>query len=70
MRVTHLGVDDDRGVRTVDDLSFEVRSGEIFGVAGVEGNGQRELVEAITGIRPKAAGSVEVLGRDATKMSP
>ena len=70
IRVNGLGVDDDRGVRMVNDLSLEVRAGEIFGVAGVEGNGQRELVEAVTGMRPKEAGRVEILGVDATKLSP
>jgi simple sugar transport system ATP-binding protein len=70
IRINGLGVDDVRGVRTVDGLSAEVRAGEIFGVAGVEGNGQRELVEALTGMRPKAAGTVEILGQDATKMTP
>ena len=70
MRIRHLGVEDDRGVRTVNGLTLDVRSGEIFGVAGVEGNGQRELVEAIAGMRPKTAGTVEILGKDATRMSP
>ena len=70
MRIRHLGVEDDRGVRTVNGLTLEVRSGEIFGVAGVEGNGQREMVEAIAGMRPKTAGTVEILGKDATRMSP
>ena len=70
MRIRQLGVEDDRGVRTVNGLSVEVRAGEIFGVAGVEGNGQRELVEAVAGMRPKTAGTVEILGKDATNMSP
>jgi general nucleoside transport system ATP-binding protein len=70
IRVDGLGADDDRGVAMVNDLSLDVRAGEIFGVAGVQGNGQRELVEAITGMRPKTSGSVEILGRDATKMTP
>ena len=48
-----LRVRDDRGATTVSDFDLEVRGGEIFGIAGVEGNGQRELVEAITGMRPK-----------------
>ena len=55
---------------TVSNLDLEVRSGEIFGIAGVEGNGQRELVEAITGMRPKVSGRVEIAGVDATRMSP
>ena len=45
-------------------------AGEIFGVAGVEGNGQRELVEAIAGMRRKIGGRVEILGHDATQLSP
>lgn len=70
LSVKELSVDDDRGVRTVDGFSVDVRSGEIFGIAGVEGNGQRELVEAIAGMRRKAGGHVEILGVDTTKMSP
>jgi simple sugar transport system ATP-binding protein len=70
IRIENLAVEDNRGVRTVNGCSLEVRAGEIFGVAGVEGNGQRELVEAVTGMRPKVAGRVEILGTDATRMSP
>ena len=68
--VNELMVDDDRGVQTVNGFSVEVRAGEIFGVAGVEGNGQREIVEAITGMRRSTGGNVTVLGHDTTKMSP
>jgi simple sugar transport system ATP-binding protein len=70
LAVRNLVVRDDRGTRTVDGIDFEVRAGEIFGIAGVEGNGQRELVEAITGMRPKLAGSVHLDGTDATHLSP
>jgi simple sugar transport system ATP-binding protein len=70
LRVHGLDVDDDRGVRTVNRLALEVRAGEIFGVAGVEGNGQRELVEALTGIRPSIAGIVEIGDREVTGWSP
>jgi ABC-type uncharacterized transport system ATPase subunit len=70
LSVKGLSVDDNRGVQTVNGFSVEVRSGEIFGIAGVEGNGQRELVEAIAGMRRKVGGHVEILGLDATKMSP
>lgn len=59
--VQKLTVRDDRGVDTVDQVSFEVRSGEILGVAGVQGNGQTELIEAITGLRAPHSGSI-VLG--------
>ncbi|MDH3705039.1 MAG: ABC transporter ATP-binding protein, partial [Acidimicrobiia bacterium] len=68
--VENLVVEDDRGVHTVNGFSVEVRAGEIFGVAGVEGNGQRELVEAVTGMRRKIGGRVEMLGRNVTKWSP
>ena len=70
IKIEHLRVEDDRGVQTVNDCSLEVRAGEIFGVAGVEGNGQRELVEAVTGMRPKVSGRVEILGTDATRLTP
>ncbi|HEY2257243.1 MAG TPA: ATP-binding cassette domain-containing protein, partial [Variovorax sp.] len=52
----------DRGTLAVHDLSLAVRSGEILGVAGVSGNGQRELVEALVGQRPRLAGRVTVMG--------
>ena len=65
-----LTVQDDRGVTTVNDLDLEVRAGEIFGIAGVEGNGQRELVEAIVGMRDKVGGTVEIIGRDVTHATP
>ena len=70
VKVEALRVEDDRGVQTVNGFSVEVRAGEIFGIAGVEGNGQRELVEAITGMRRKVGGRVEILGKDATRMTP
>ena len=52
------------GRSAVDGVSFEVRAGEILGVAGVQGNGQTELVEAIMGLRPSAAGTVILDGHD------
>ena len=51
LEVEHLTVKDGRGVTMVDDVSFDVRAGEIVGIAGVAGNGQSELLEAIAGIR-------------------
>ncbi|HEX4747601.1 MAG TPA: ABC transporter ATP-binding protein [Gaiellaceae bacterium] len=53
----------DRGVDALRGVSFTVRAGEVLGVAGVAGNGQRELAEAITGLRPLEAGAVTVAGR-------
>jgi len=61
--VRHLQVEDDRHLPAVRDVSFEVRGGEIVGIAGVEGNGQTELVEAITGLRHPKSGEVVVAGR-------
>jgi simple sugar transport system ATP-binding protein len=62
LEVEGLSVRGDRGEHAVRSVSLAVRSGEIVGVAGVAGNGQRELAEAITGIRPPAGGSVRVCG--------
>jgi len=62
--VAGLTVAGERGEQAVRDLSFEVRAGEILGVAGVQGNGQTELCEAIMGLRPSKAGSVCLLGHD------
>ncbi len=62
--VKDLRVNDDRRQETVEGASLSVRAGEIVGVAGVEGNGQRELVEAITGVRPRTGGSVSIGGTD------
>jgi ABC-type uncharacterized transport systems, ATPase components len=56
-------------VVAVDDLSFDVHEGEVFGIAGVDGNGQSELVEAITGLHATEAGSVGIEGEDVTDES-
>lgn len=68
--IAGLCADDDRGQRAVDELWLAVRAGEIVGVAGVEGNGQRELVEAITGLRHATAGTVSISDRDASGARP
>jgi simple sugar transport system ATP-binding protein len=68
--VSGLHVKDDRGHETVTNVSFEVRAGEILGIAGVAGNGQGELVEALTGLRHPAAGSIRLKDRDVTGASP
>jgi ABC-type uncharacterized transport system ATPase subunit len=70
LRVNDLSVTDDRGVVTVSNLSLGLRAGEILGIAGVEGNGQRELVEAIAGMRPPLSGSIEIDGSDITHATP
>jgi simple sugar transport system ATP-binding protein len=66
LEVEGLEADDDRGLTALRGLSLEVRAGEIVGVAGVDGNGQSELVEAITGLRMPTAGRIRVGGRDIT----
>ncbi|WP_205712343.1 ABC transporter ATP-binding protein [Euzebya rosea] len=68
--VKALGVTDDREVVTVADCNFRVRAGVIYGIAGVEGNGQRELVEAIAGMRAAADGHIHIDGTDIVGMSP
>ena len=70
LEVKNLRVQDDRGLIAVNDLSLEVRSGEIFGIAGVEGNGQRELVETITGLRTADTGSILIGDTSITEFSP
>ncbi len=62
LRVESLHVFDDRGLEKVNGVSFEVRAGEIVGIAGVDGNGQTELIDAITGLRRPAAGEITVAG--------
>jgi len=70
LKVEDLVVLDDRRVQAVDGVSLQVRAGEILGVAGVQGNGQTELVEAITGLRPVLSGEIEILGHDTTHSTP
>ena len=70
LRVDNLKVLDDRGVSVVNDASFCVRAGEVLGIAGVQGNGQTELVEALTGLRRAAGGKISLLDQDMTNRPP
>lgn len=70
LNVSHLKVRNDRGILAVDDVSFEVHEGEILGIAGVAGNGQAELEEAIAGLRKIESGHIEVCGKNVTHRSP
>jgi ABC-type uncharacterized transport system ATPase subunit len=63
LAVDNLHVVDDRGIEKVRGVSFAVRAGEIVGIAGVDGNGQTELIDAIAGLRKIASGTVQVAGR-------
>ena len=66
LTVEDLRVREERGLECVRGISFEVRAGEIVGIAGVDGNGQTELVEAITGLRRPESGRIVVRGRELT----
>ena len=68
--VAGLSVRDQHGRDVVADVSFQVRAGEILGIAGVAGNGQDELVAALTGLRQPRAGTILLDGRDATRSGP
>jgi simple sugar transport system ATP-binding protein len=70
LAVTGLRVTGDRGTDAVRSLDLEAVGGEILGIAGVSGNGQRELAEAIAGLRPVAGGTVTVDGKDVTGRDP
>jgi simple sugar transport system ATP-binding protein len=70
LEVRNLSAVDDRGLPAVNDVSFEVRGGEIVGIAGVDANGQSELIEAIMGLRKPNGGQVMVEGRDVTHANP
>jgi general nucleoside transport system ATP-binding protein len=67
--VENLTVFDERGLPAVRDVSFEVRGGEIVGIAGVDGNGQTELIDALTGLRHLTSGKVLVGGEEVTTRS-
>lgn len=70
LRVEGLKVLDARHSLAVSGVSFEVYAGEVLGIAGVQGNGQTELVEALTGLRTPVEGRIELLGEDVTSATP
>ena len=70
LKVTDLTVLDADGRTHVENVSFEVRAGEIVGIAGVQGNGQTELVEALTGLRKATGGTITLDGKDLTHSDP
>ena len=70
LAVDDLRVDDERGLEAVRGVSFQVRAGEIVGIAGVDGNGQSELIDAITGLRKPKEGHIRVGDKDVTHESP
>ncbi len=70
LRAENLTAIDEQKHAVLNGASFEVRAGEILGVAGVQGNGQTELVEVLTGLRPTSSGRFEIAGRDLTRANP
>ena len=70
LQVEDLFVVDDRDHPVVQGVSFSVRAGEIVGIAGVQGNGQTELVEALSGMRPPVSGAIRIDGEDVTRFGP
>ena len=69
LAVRDLHVRDDRGIEKVRGMSFDVRAGEIVGIAGVDGNGQTELIDALTGLQKIESGTVTIAGRELTHAS-
>ncbi len=70
LAVTDLVVKNERGLIAVDDLSFEVKHGEIVGIAGIDGNGQTELILALTGLLPIESGLASLNGQELNKLNP
>ncbi len=70
LEIRDLTVNDPRGVAAVRGLNLDVRAGEIIGICGVDGNGQTELIEAITGLRKAAGGTITLNGKDITSFKP
>jgi simple sugar transport system ATP-binding protein len=70
LEINNLVVVDERQQVAVDGISLEVRAGEVLGLAGVQGNGQTELVEAITGMRKSLEGEINLLGQDVSRATP
>ena len=70
LRVEHLTCLNDRGLPAVKDVSFELQGGEILGVCGVDGNGQSELIQCITGLRKPSEGKIMICDTDTTNYTP
>ena len=70
LKIENLNSRNEEGKRVFEDISFEIRKSEILGIAGVEGNGQSELVEALTGLRKTSQGSINYLGENIASSTP
>lgn len=69
LEIRNLTIDKDDGSRAIDDVDFYIRGGEILGVAGIAGCGQKELCEAIAGLRPIKRGNIMHMGEDIVGLS-
>ncbi|KOF56308.1 MULTISPECIES: ABC transporter ATP-binding protein [Clostridium] len=69
LEINKLNAEDERGVKVVKDVDLTVKSGEIFGIAGVDGNGQSELIDILTGLRKAQSGSIKLNGKEVTGRS-
>lgn len=70
LSITNLTVKESRGLEAVKDFSLDIRAGEIVGIAGVDGNGQSELLQAITGLTKTESGTIKLSGKDITNLPP
>ncbi len=70
LSISHLVARNDKGVEALHDVSLDIREGEVLGLAGVDGNGQRELCEVLTGLRPLVSGSFALKGEDISGKTP
>lgn len=70
LSIKDLVVNENRGIPAVKNLSLDVRAGEIVGIAGIDGNGQSELIQAITGLRKVKSGTINIKGKDVVSLPP
>ena len=70
LSIKDLVVNENRGIPAVKNLSLDVRAGEIVGIAGIDGNGQSELIQAITGLRKVKSGTINIKGKDVVGLPP
>ncbi len=70
LKLENIEAQNNKGLKAIDKVSFEVHKGEIYGIAGVDGNGQSELIEVIAGLRKADNGSVKFLNEDITNQEP
>ena len=70
LSIENLVVKENRGLEAVKNLNLEVRAGEVLGIAGIDGNGQSELIQALTGLRKAESGHIKLKGEDITNKKP